>query len=97
MSDKRPICNTCGKSCTNVRKGWGCATNDKLASPEFLKLRRAKRTVEVKRGWIHVHGGLPYSRLFTTKALCLADIEWKAGNNPLSRARRATITTITEW
>lgn len=94
---KHPICPDCGKCCVNYRKGWSCATKSKKSSPEYLRLRKAKRSVKIERGWIHVHGGIPYSRLFKKKLECLNDIYWKADNNPLSRARRATIKTITTW
>ena len=91
------ICNTCGNGCKNARKGWSCASKDQNSSPEFLKIRRTKKLKTVKKGWIHVHAGLPYSGLFDLKTKCLADIHYKSNNNVLSRARRATITTITTW
>lgn len=98
---KAPICPTCGKSCANVRKGLICASKplgtNIPANHEYLKAIRTKRTSKVERGWIHVHAGLPYSRLFPNKAECLADIAWKSNNSPLSRARRATITTTITW
>lgn len=97
MAKKLPECPNCGKCCINYRKGWSCAKKDKNSDPRYLKLRKSKRLVTIERGWIHVHAGIPYSRLFKRKGECLADIAWKSGNNPLSRARRATIKTIKTW
>ncbi len=92
----KPICATCGKCCANIRKGWPCASNDKKSDPRYLAIRRKRRSTHTHKGWLHVHAGMPYG-FFTTKAACLADIAWKAGNNPLSKARRAVTTTTTVW
>ena len=97
MSSKKLMCPDCGKLCINYRKGWSCSTKDKKSSPEYLLLRETKRSYTVEHGWIHVHVGIPYSKLFKKKQECLKDIAYKANNNPLSRARRATIKTLLTW
>jgi hypothetical protein len=97
MTKKLPKCPNCGKCCVNYRKGWACAKKDAISNPIYLRLRKSKKVTTIERGWIHVHAGIPYSKLFGTKKECLKDIAYKANNNPLSRARRATIKTIKTW